>query len=180
MQWLCNLSCDLGCLQLQETHFTDVTEASSWFSASDLSTVIAPGTIHSCCQVILYHWYFSPFSSWVELNGHHLIAAFCRRDITFRIACIYAPNRNLERNGFFISCLDFVDMWVPTILGGDFNGCLTELKIVEALGCLLLFATASFLWSFSFANAVLLIHRRHFYPNLHAFTWLKSDGFLYT
>ena len=36
-------------------------------------------------------------------------------------------------------------MSVPTILGGDFNRCLTEIKIVEVLACLLLFATASFL-----------------------------------
>ena len=113
--------------------------------ASDLSTVIASGTIHSRGQVILFHSSFSPVNSWVELNEHLLIAAFCRRDITFRIACIYAPNRIPERDGFFISCLDFVDMSVPTILGGDFNGSLTELKIVEALACLLLFATASFL-----------------------------------
>ena len=49
-----------GCVisLVRETHVTDVTEVSFWFSASGLLTVIAPGTVHSCRQVILYHSLF--------------------------------------------------------------------------------------------------------------------------
>ena len=38
-----------GCVisLVRETHVTDVTGASSWFSASGLLTVIAPGIVHS-------------------------------------------------------------------------------------------------------------------------------------
>lgn len=45
-----------GCVisLVRETHVTDVTGASSWFSASGLLTVIAPGIVHSCSH--------SPFS----------------------------------------------------------------------------------------------------------------------
>ena len=45
-----------GCVisLVKETHVTDVTEASSWFSALGLLTVVAPGTVHSCSH--------SPFS----------------------------------------------------------------------------------------------------------------------
>ena len=55
-----------------------------WFSASGLLTVIAPGTVSSCGQVILYHP-FSLVNVWVELEGRLLIAEFCRGDVTFRI-----------------------------------------------------------------------------------------------
>lgn len=45
-----------GCVisLVRDTHITDVTEASSWFSASSLLTVIAPGTVHSCSQFIIF------------------------------------------------------------------------------------------------------------------------------
>ena len=62
MQWLRHLSCDFA------------TEARSWFSASSLLTVIAPGTVSSFGQVILYHPSFSLVNFWVELDGRLLIA----------------------------------------------------------------------------------------------------------
>ena len=64
---------------LQETHVTDAAEASLWFSSSGFLTVTAPGTVHSCGQV-LYRPSFSLVNSWVELEGHYLMAEFNRRD----------------------------------------------------------------------------------------------------
>ena len=46
----------------------------------------------------------------------------------FRIASVYAPNRNPERDEFFTSCLDFADPSVPTILCGDFNAVFDRAK----------------------------------------------------
>ena len=65
---------------LQETHVTDAAEASLWFSSSGFLTVTAPGTVHSCGQVLLYRPSFSLVNSWVELEGHYLMAEFNRRD----------------------------------------------------------------------------------------------------
>ena len=46
----------------------------------------------------------------------------------FRIASVYAPNRNPERDEFFTSRLDFADPSVPTILCGDFNAVFDRAK----------------------------------------------------
>ena len=40
-------------------------------------------------------------NSWFELEGRFLMAEFSRRDSVFRIASVYAPNRNPERDEFF-------------------------------------------------------------------------------
>ena len=39
----------------------------------------------------------------------------------FRVACIYAPNRNPARDNFFSDAKVRVDPSVPTLLYGDFN-----------------------------------------------------------
>lgn len=41
--------------------------------------------------------------------------------MTFRIASLYAPNRNPQRDEFFVSCVPVVDPSVPTFVCGDFN-----------------------------------------------------------
>lgn len=38
-----------------------------------------------------------------------------------RFVSFYAPNRNPERNRFFVSLPDIIDLSVPTFLCGDFN-----------------------------------------------------------
>ena len=78
LQWLSHLSCDFVCLQ--ETHVTDATEASSWFSSSGFLTVTAPGTAHSRGQVLLYRPSFSFVNSWVELKGRFLREGFRVQD----------------------------------------------------------------------------------------------------
>ena len=83
---------------IQETHVTDAAEAISWFSSSCFLTVTAPGTAHSRGQVLLCRPSFSFVGSWVELEGRFLITEFSRRDSVFRIASVYAPNRNPERD----------------------------------------------------------------------------------
>ena len=72
--------------------------ATSWFSSSGFLTVTAPGAAHSRKQVLLYRPSFSFVNSWVELEGRLLVAEFSRRDSLFRIASVYAPNRNPERD----------------------------------------------------------------------------------
>ena len=56
------------------------------------------------------------------------MAEFRKRGSFFRIASVYAPNRNPERDKFFTSCLDFADRSVPTILCGDFNAVFDRAK----------------------------------------------------
>ena len=46
---------------------------------------------------------------------------FSFHDATFRVLCLYAPNRNPARDLFFNSISDAVNPSIPTVLCGDFN-----------------------------------------------------------
>ena len=154
---------------LQGTHVTDAAEATSWFSSSGFLTVTAPGTAHSRGQVLLYRPSFSFVNSWVELEGRFLMAEFIKRGSFFRIASVYAPTRNPERDKFFTSCLDFADRSVPTILCGDFNAVFDRAK--DSRGSDPAVTVRESFVSLGYSDVW-----RHLHPDLHAYTWLKPDG----
>ena len=54
VQWLRSLAVVAIVICLQETHFSSVSECSSWFASSGLSCVLSPGSTRSCGCVILY------------------------------------------------------------------------------------------------------------------------------
>ena len=98
-------------------------------------TVTAAGTAHSRGQVLLYRPSFSFVNSQVELEERFLMAELSRRNSVFRIASVYAPNRNPERDEFFTS----LHVWVllihllPRYYVVTSMLFLTESKIVWAL-----------------------------------------------
>ena len=162
---------------LQETLVTDAAEASLWFSSSGFLTVTAPGTAtlmaRSFCIASA-----SLVNSWVELEGHYLMAEFSTRDSMLRIASLYAPNRNPECDEFFTSCLDFADPSVPTILCGDFNAVFDRAKDHRG-------SDPSVTVHESFVSLELLFRGFcvfdvwcHLHPDLRAYTWLKAAGSL--
>ena len=140
MQWLSHLCSDIVCLQ--ETHVTSRAEAVSWFSPFGFLVVVAPGSPHSCGSVILYRPRLFFCRSWTEQNSRFLMAEFSDRGTFYRIACIYAPNRNPERDSFFASITSHVDLTVPTFLCGDFNAVLIGPATAGALVLVLLTVTA--------------------------------------
>ena len=71
------------------------------------------GTAHARGLVILYRPRLFLNRSWVELGGRFAMAEFMDGNFLFRVVCIYAPNRNPERDSFLLSCSDFKD---PSIL----------------------------------------------------------------
>ena len=161
---------------LQETHVTDAAEASSRFSSSSFLTVTAPGTAHSRGQVLLCRPSFSLVNSWVELEGRYLMAEFNRRDSVFRIASVYAPNRNSELDEFFTSCLDFADPSVPTILCDDFNAVFDRAKDCRGSDPAVTVRQSFVSLELLFREFCILHVRCHLHPDLHAYTWLKPDG----
>ena len=93
------LSFHFACLQ--ETHCTSSREAQQWFSSYGFSVVASPGSIHSCGSVILYRPMYTLVNSWADSEGRFVMAEFRRHGITFRVACLYAPNPNPARGNFF-------------------------------------------------------------------------------
>ena len=161
---------------LQETHVTDAAEASLWFSSSGFLAVAAPGTTHSRGQVLLYRPGFSLVNSWVELEGRFLLTEFSRRDSVFRIASVYAPNRNPERDDFFTSCLDFADPSVPTVLYGDFNAVFDRARDRRGSDPAVTVRESFVSLGLLFQEFCVLDVWRHLHPDLRAYTWLKPNG----
>ena len=121
--WLCfsglAMSLDFACLQ--ETHVVSLDECNSWFSSHGFLSVASPGSPHSCGPVILYHPCYTLVNTWNNDNGRFVLAEFERRNVTFRVVCLYAPNRNPDRDDFFASCCSSIDPSFPTLICGDFN-----------------------------------------------------------
>ena len=99
LHWLSHLAANFVCLQ--ETHVSTCFECDSWFSSNGFLAVTSPGSTHSCGLVIIYRPTFTLSKAAFDSGGHFVLAHFKQNDITFGVACLYAPNRNPERNDFF-------------------------------------------------------------------------------
>ena len=163
---------------VQETHVTDAAEASSRFSSSGFLTVTVPGIAQSRGQVFLYRPSFSFVNSWVEPEGRFLMAEFSRRDSLFRIASVYAPNRNPEHDEFFTSCLDFTDPSVPTILGGEFNAVFDRARDRRGSDPAVTVRDSFVSLELRFREFCVLDVWRHLHTDLRAYTRLKPNGSL--
>ena len=122
MEWLSHEHVDIACFQ--ETHAVSSVESSSWFSPFGFLAVSGLGTTHARGLVILYCPRLFLNRSWVELGGRFAMAEFMDGSFLFRVVCIFAPNRNPERDSFLLSCSDFIDPSITTLLCGDFNAVL--------------------------------------------------------
>ena len=103
LHWLSHLSLDFACLQ--ETHVTSIAESNSWFSSYGFLSVVSPGSSHSCGSVILFRPKYSLLNSCTDSEGRFVLAEFQDRDVIFRVVCVYAPNRNPDRDTFFQFCV---------------------------------------------------------------------------
>ena len=92
-------------------------EASLWFSSAGFTVASSPGTNRSCGVIVLARPPCLMVNSWPDRDGHE----FSCRGKVFRVATVYAPKRNPDRNDFFDSVSSKLDVSVPTILCGDFN-----------------------------------------------------------
>ena len=85
------------------------------------SCALSCGSLHSCGCVVLFRPSLSLVNSWGDDVGRYLHCEFVFCGKSFRVCCIYAPNRNPARDQFFDNLQTKVDPSVPTILCGDFN-----------------------------------------------------------
>ena len=106
---------------LQETHASSCQDCSSWFSPYGYSVVSSPGSAHSCGVALLFRHRFVLTKSVADKRGRFIMAEFKLDEVSFRLACIYAPNRNPDKKAFFDFVSDSVDPAIPTLILGDFN-----------------------------------------------------------
>ena len=107
MQWLRSLPVTVDVVWLQETHCTSDSECLSWLSSSGFSCVVSPGSIKSCGCIVLYRPVLSLVNSWCDSDGRFLQCEFSLCAKTFRVVCLYAPNRNPARDQYYswsLSC----------------------------------------------------------------------------
>ena len=174
LQWLSCLSIDFVCLQ--ETHVSSCYECDSWFSHHGFLCVASPGSVHSCGSVILYRSKFELKQRSFDSAGRFVYAVFSLNDVSFALACVYAPNRNPDRDEFFSYVSDMVDPHFPTVLCGDFNAVFnrtldrrgsnvsdTSRESHQALGAL-------------FDDCCVIDVWRQLHPNVFGSTWMTPDG----
>ena len=121
LQWLRLLPASVDIVCLQETHCVSASECSSWFLSSGLSFALSPGTNKSCGCIVLFRPSLSFVDSWSDSEGRFLQCEFSLRDVRFRVACVYAPNRNPARDHFFDDVATNIVPSIPSLPVGDFN-----------------------------------------------------------
>ena len=176
--WLRSFEVVPNIVCLQETHVSSDAECLSWFRASGFSSVSCSGTVYSCGCVMLFRHPMSFIRKWVDSDGRFLLCEFSYLDKTFRVCCLYAPNRNPARNSFLKSLPALIDRSVPTVLTGNFytvfdqatdrRGSVTSnvsRENIAALTDLFEACRCIDIW-------------RHLHPNDSTFTWSRSVGLL--
>ena len=88
-----------GC---QETHAVSFADLQSWFSRFGFLCAGSFGSVHSCGVAVLYQPVFECKSVVCEFDGRFVLVELAFRGAVFRVASIYAPNRNPDRDDFFV------------------------------------------------------------------------------
>ena len=176
IQWLRSLPVVVDVVCLQETHCASPAESTSWFASSGFLSCVSPGSHHSCGCVILYRPTLSLVDSWSDAAGRLLQCAFSFHDKSFRVCCLYAPNRNPGRDLFFEEVSDMVDPSVPTLLVGDFNTVFDRLKDRRGSDPLDSSRESSARLSALFDSCCVVDIWRYLHPDSSGFTWTRWDG----
>ena len=176
VQWLHSLPVQVDVVCLQETHCLSDVECNSWFSFCGFSFVVSPGTNRSGGCIVLYRPRLSLLNSSCDVPGRSVLCTFSFHGSTFRVLCLYAPNRNPARDLFFDGIMDSVDPTVPTVLCGDFNtvfdrsldrfGSATDDTSRESTSALIRL----------FDSCCVTDIWRYLHPTAATFTWTKWNG----
>ena len=176
VQWLRSLPLSVDIVCLQETHCLSLSECSLWFQSSGFSCALSCGSVHSCGCVVLFRPSLSLVNSWGDDDGRYLQCEFVFCGKSFRVCCIYAPNRNPACDQFFDDLRVKVDPSVPTILCGDFNAVFD--RSVDRFG-----SDPSDLSRESFSSLQDLFDAcctvdiwRYLHPSSSGFSWTRWDG----
>ena len=179
VQWLQALPSPIDIVCLQEVHYTSVEGCTRWFSSTGLFCVLSSGSVHSCGCVVLYCPRLSLVGSWSDADGRFVQSEFSFQAKLFRVACIYAPNRNPARDAFFSDVEVRVDPSVPTLLCGDFNAVFD--RLLDRVGSDP-FDTAhesSVALSRLFSSCCVLDIWRYLHLSSNSFTWSRWNELIF-
>ena len=178
VQWLRSLPVGADIVCLQETHCLSSSECSSWFLSSGFSAVVSPGSSHSCGCIVLFRPSLSLVNSWCDVSGRYLQVEFSFFGSSFRVCCVYAPNRNPARDQFFGDLHSKIDPSIPTILCGDFNEVFD--RSVDRAGSdpSVSPRDSSSSLKYLFDDCCVVDIWRYLHPSSVGFTWTRWDGSL--
>lgn len=173
VQWLCSLPSPADVVCLQECHCVSVDEVSFWFPGSGLLCAVSPGSNHSCGCIVLFRPTLSLIRSWSDDHGRFLQCEFSYRGKVFRVACVYAPNRNPEREEFYDDVCVRVDPSVPTVLCGDFNAVFHRLLDRVGSDPADTVRESSVALAHLFSSCCVTDIWRYLHPSTNSFTWSR-------
>ena len=161
---------------LLEMHCTSLAEGQTWFLSSGFECSLSPGTARSAGFIVLFRPPLSLEASWTDSDGSFFCLDLSSRAIRFKVACIYAPNRNPERDLFLAQVTDNLDPGTPTILAGDFNTVFN--RSLDGCGSVVVdtsresSAALARLFKEIFCEDIW----RYLHPSSSGFTWSRADG----
>ena len=137
-----------------------------------------PRSAHPSGVAVLLRPSLDLVNSVFDSNSRFIMGHFKYHGLTFGVACVYAPNRNPDRNDFFDFCIDQIDPSIPTIICGDFNTVFDrslDRRGSDASDCSCE-STLSLKSLFRECCVIDVWHSLH--PTTIGFTWLRPDGLL--
>lgn len=177
LQWLSHLSPSVVCLQ--ETHAVSSTHLQLGFLVLVfrvrvlLVLFILMGWLSRIVRFLnVGLWYVN------LIRGRFVLVELAFHGAVFRMACIYAPNRNPDRDEFFFRCVSAIDPAVPTLLCGDFNTVLD--RVVDRRGSCPFDVSreSSAMLSSLFSDCCVVDIWREMHPVVSAFTRFRPEGAL--
>ena len=175
-RWLQSLPRLPDVVCLQETHCASEEECGLWFSVTGLSSVVSPGSRHSCGCVLLYRPHLTFVRAWCDGVGRFLLCEFSFRSKIFRVACVYASNRSSARDLFLDEVGDRIDPSIPTLLCGDFNTVVDRGLDRSGSDPLDTTRESSLALSRLLDGCCVVDAWRFSHPGVRAFTWLRPNG----
>ena len=122
VSWLKCLKADIICLR--ETHAASHATLRTWFKDSGYAVASSSVSNKRVDTAIFVDGHHQIDKVWRDNAGRFTQTEVLMGEERVRFASLYAPNRNPDRNRFFDSLPDFMDLEVPTFLCGDFNAVL--------------------------------------------------------
>ena len=101
-------------------------------------------------------------------RGRFVLAEFLFNGVSFHFACLFAPNRNPDRDDFFRFVIDKVDPAIPTVVAGDLNAVFD--RSLDRRGFRLLRTL--------FDDCCIVDTWNHVHPLAPGLKWMKPDGSL--